>query len=204
MKALLIVDVQNDFLPGGSLAVPGGDEIVPLINELLPHYGLVFATQDWHPANHGSFASNHEGQEIGTTIELAGLPQILWPDHCIQHTPGAEFSSDLKSGNIDEVVQKGTHVEVDSYSGFFDNGHRHSTGLAARLRARGVTEVHVCGLATDYCVVFTALDAVRESFATTLLEDACRGVNLQEGDVENALREMAAAGVTITSTPDLF
>lgn len=202
MKALLIVDVQNDFLPGGSLAVPGGEEIVPLINELIPSYPLVAATQDWHPANHGSFASNHAGGKVGQSIELDGLQQILWPDHCIQETPGAEFSPSLNSGAIDLVVSKGTRSDIDSYSGFHDNGKRHATGLADELRKRGVTAVDVCGLATDYCVKFTALDAVAEGFETRLLLDACRGVDLNPGDIATAIDVMREAGMAIlTNNP---
>lgn len=202
MKALLIVDVQNDFLPGGSLAVPGGEEIVPLINELIPNYGLVAATQDWHPADHGSFASNHAGSEVGQSIELDGLLQILWPDHCVQETQGAELSPALNTAAIDLVVPKGTRTNIDSYSGFHDNGRRHATGLADELRKRGVTAVDVCGLATDYCVKFTALDAVSEDFETRLLLDASRGVELTPGDIADAIDEMRNAGVTIlTNNP---
>ncbi|MGJ8724170.1 MAG: bifunctional nicotinamidase/pyrazinamidase [Roseibacillus sp.] len=194
MKALLIVDLQNDFLPGGALGVNGGDELVPHINELLPHYDLVVATQDWHPADHGSFASNHPGKEIGDTIKLAGLPQILWPTHCVQGTTGANFAPGLDTGRIDTVFRKGIDPAIDSYSGFYDNGHRNSTGLADYLRDKGVSNLHVCGIATDYCVKFTVLDALKENFPTTLLTDACRGVDLTLGDIERALQEMKAAG----------
>ncbi len=200
MNALLIVDLQNDFLPGGALAVTGGDEIIPVLNRLQPAFDLVVATQDWHPANHGSFAANHPGQTPGAMIEFHGLPQILWPTHCVQGTPGADFAPDLDRHGWARVFHKGTDPGIDSYSGFFDNGHRQATGLADYLRASGVIEVFVTGLATDYCVKFTALDAAQLGFRTHLIADACRGVNLQPGDVDRALAEMRAAGVAITTS----
>ncbi len=195
MPTLIIVDVQNDFCPGGALAVPEGDRIVPLINSLQPRYELVVATQDWHPADHGSFAASHPGRSPGELIELAGLPQILWPVHCVQGTPGAEFHPGLNLDRVARTFRKGTNPQIDSYSGFFDNGRRTSTGLGEYLRGQGVKEVHVCGLATDYCVKWTALDAVDQGFETCLLEDACRGVELHSGDVQKALEEMRRAGV---------
>ena len=197
MKALLLIDLQNDFLPGGSLAVPDGDAVVPVANRLMPAYDLVVATKDWHPAGHGSFASGHAGKQPGEVVELAGLPQVLWPDHCVQHTRGAELHADLNAGGIDEVVTKGTDSGIDSYSGFFDNGHRKATGLTDLLRARGVDAVDIAGLALDYCVKFTALDAVKEGFTTTVLLDGCRAVNLQPGDGDAAVAEMQAAGVQV-------
>jgi nicotinamidase/pyrazinamidase len=195
MRALIIVDVQNDFCPGGALAVPGGDQVVPVINRLQPQYDLVVATQDWHPADHGSFAANHTGCKPGDVVDLGGLPQILWPIHCVQETPGAEFHPSLSLNRIACVFRKGTNPQIDSYSGFFDNGHRASTGLAEYLRERSVDVVHVCGLATDYCVRFTALDAVELGLQTHLLEDACRGVELHTGDVDRAIDEMHHRGV---------
>lgn len=195
MPALIIVDVQNDFCPGGALAVPAGDQIVPLINRLQARYDLVVATQDWHPADHGSFAVNHPGRAPGEMIELAGLPQILWPVHCVQGTPGAEFHAALNLDRVAHIFRKGTNPQIDSYSGFFDNGHRASTGLSEYLREQAAKEVHVCGLATDYCVKFTALDAVALGFETHLLEDACRGVELHPGDVQQAIDEMRRRGV---------
>lgn len=196
-RALLLIDLQNDFLPGGALAVPGGDEVIPVANALVDGFDLVVATQDWHPRGHGSFASAHPGEKPGGVVKLAGLPQVLWPDHCVQGTPGAAFHPELNTAAIDEVVQKGTDPDIDSYSGFFDNGHRLATGLTALLRARGVTAVDVMGLALDYCVKFTALDAVREGFATAVRLDGCRAVNLQPGDGAAAVEEMRAAGVQI-------
>jgi nicotinamidase/pyrazinamidase len=197
MKALILVDLQNEFLPGGALAVPDGDAVIPLANELQRVFPLVVATQDWHPANHGSFAVNHPGRNVIDQIELNGLPQTLWPSHCVQDTKGAEFSPTLRRERITQVFQKGTDPGIDSYSGFFDNGHRKATGLGDWLRERGVNEVYVCGLATDYCVKFTALDAVQLGFKTHLIEDASRGVNLRPNDVANAIVEMKRAGVVI-------
>jgi nicotinamidase/pyrazinamidase len=203
MKVLIVVDVQNDFCPGGALAVRNGDHVVPVINDLQPRFDLVVATQDWHPANHKSFASNHATRQVGDLIELDGLSQVLWPDHCVQSTPGAEFVDALSTRNIKRVFQKGTDPEVDSYSGFFDNGHRHSTGLGDYLQEHDVTDVYVVGLATDYCVKFTALDAQALGFKTFVIEDACRGVELQEGDVRRALDDVRAAGVTVLSSNDI-
>lgn len=196
MKALILVDIQNDFVPGGALPVAEGDQIVPVVNALQPKFELVVATQDWHPPNHGSFAANHPGTKPGDVIELHGLSQILWPVHCVQGTPGAEFVASLDLTRVEKVFHKGTDPGIDSYSGFFDNGHRKATGLGDYLKQRGVSEVYVAGLATDYCVKFTALDARQLEFDTYLVTDACRGVNLNPGDVERAVDEMRAAGVT--------
>ena len=197
MKALIIVDVQNDFCPGGALAVPGGDGIIPAINRFQAEFELVVATQDWHPANHGSFAANHPGRQPGDEIELGGLRQTLWPVHCVQDTPGAELHPALDRGPIAAVFRKGLDPTVDSYSGFFDNGRRQATGLEDFLRQRGADELFICGLATDYCVKYTALDAVALGFRTRLVAAACRGVELRPGDVARALAEMAAEGVAI-------
>jgi nicotinamidase/pyrazinamidase len=198
-KALILVDIQNDFCPGGALAVTDGDAVIELANRLAPAYDLVIATQDWHPASHESFASHH-GKTPGTLIELHGLPQVLWPDHCVQGSPGAEFHPRLERSLVAKTFQKGTHPTVDSYSGFFDNGHRHATGLGEFLQAEGVSDVDVIGLATDYCVKFTALDAQQLGFKTRVLVDACRGVELNPGDVARALEELARAGVTVTTS----
>ncbi len=197
MKALVIVDVQNDFCPKGALAVPEGDQVVDTINRIQPEFDLVVATQDWHPAEHGSFAANHPGRCVGDQIDLDGLAQILWPVHCVQGTAGAELHPELNRSRIARVFQKGADPTVDSYSGFFDNGHRHATGLAEYLQGQGVTEVYVCGLATDYCVMFTALDAVGLGFKTHLLEKACRGVELSPGDVQQAVEQMRRQGVIV-------
>jgi nicotinamidase/pyrazinamidase len=194
MNALIIVDVQNDFVPGGALPVAGGDKVVPVINDLQPKFDLVVATQDWHPASHKSFAANHPGKKPGEVIEFNGLPQILWPVHCVQDTTGAAFVPTLDLKRIAKVFPKGTDVMIDSYSGFFDNGHLKATGLGAYLKERGVTEVYVVGLATDYCVKFTALDALQLGFKTHLIEDASSGVNLAPGDAQRALEEVGRAG----------
>ncbi|MDB5329369.1 MAG: Nicotinamidase [Phycisphaerales bacterium] len=200
MKTLILVDIQNDFTPGGTLPVPEGDRIVALVNQLQNRFDLIVATQDWHPANHGSFAANHPGRKPGEVIDLHGLRQILWPVHCVQNTPGAAFVPGLETKRISRVFQKGTDPTIDSYSGFFDNGRRKATGLGDYLKEKGATDVYVCGLATDYCVKFTALDARSLGFKTYLIEDASRGVNLKPGDVEAAVEEMARAGVTVTKS----
>src|SRR5712664_1603411 len=203
MRTLILVDIQNDFLPGGALAVPRGNEVVPVANRLQPGFKLVVATQDWHPAGHGSFASTHPGRKAGELAELAGLPQVLWPDHCVQGSPGAAFAPGLEMNRVETIFRKGTDPRIDSYSGFFDNGHRKSTGLGEWLRQKDVSEVFVCGLATDYCVKFTALDAVQFGFKTLLVQDASRGVNLHSDDASKAVEEMKQAGVVILQSPSL-
>jgi nicotinamidase-related amidase/8-oxo-dGTP pyrophosphatase MutT (NUDIX family) len=195
MNALILVDLQNDFLPGGALAVPHGDDVLPVANALQPFFELIVATQDWHPRDHQSFASQHAGRSVGDSIQLEGLPQILWPDHCVQGTRGAELASALQQHSIAAVFRKGVDPTIDSYSGFFDNGHRRSTGLGDYLKEQRVSEVFVLGLATDYCVRATALDALELGFRTFLIEDACRGVDLQPGDVRKAVEEMERRGV---------
>jgi nicotinamidase/pyrazinamidase len=198
LAALILVDIQNDFLPGGALAIPRGDEVVAVANRLMERYELVVATQDWHPPNHGSFASQHPGRKVGDIITLGGLSQILWPDHCVAGTSGAQFAPDLQSGRIHKVFYKGTDVDVDSYSCFYDNAHRRSTGLAEYLRQCEVGEVHLAGLATDYCVKFSALDARAEGWPTTVILEGVRGVELRPGDCERACAEMQRAGVVIS------
>jgi nicotinamidase/pyrazinamidase len=204
MKALILVDIQNDFLPGGALAVPDGDAVIPVANKLQAVFPLVVATQDWHPANHGSFAASHPGKKVFEQIELNGLPQTLWPVHCVQNTKGADLANALDRNRIAKIFPKGTDAGIDSYSGFFDNGHRKSTGLGEWLKVQGVTEVFVCGLATDYCVKFTALDAVGMGFKTHFIEDASRGVNLRPDDVKNAIDEMKRARIAIVQSADLL
>jgi nicotinamidase/pyrazinamidase len=209
VRALILVDIQNDFLPGGALPVPAGDRVVPLANELARHFELVVATQDWHPPRHESFAATREGRKVGDVVDLYGLPQVLWPVHCVQHTRGAELAPELEQHRIARIFQKGTDPRVDSYSGFYDNGHRAATGLGGYLTALGVTDVYICGLATDYCVKATALDAVKLGFNTFVIEDACRGVDRTPGDVVFAIEEMKRAGVQlirsgeVLKTPDL-
>ena len=203
MRALILVDIQNDFLPGGALAVPHGDEVIPVANRVQPAFDLVVATQDWHPARHGSFASRHPGRRPGDMAELGGLPQVLWPDHCVQGSRGAAFASDLEMNRVEAIFRKGTDPGIDSYSGFFDNGHRKSTGLADYLKGRGVDQIYVLGLATDYCVKFTALDARKLGFRAVLVEDGSRGVELRPGDVARAVEEMKSAGVQVVRSDEL-
>lgn len=198
MKTLVLIDIQNDFLPGGALAVPEGDLIVPVVNRLLPEFDLIVATQDWHPADHGSFAANHPGQAVYSQGELNGLPQTFWPVHCVRNTGGALFAPGLETRRIARVFPKGMNPGIDSYSGLFDNGHRASTGMGEWLKAAGASELWVAGLATDYCVKFTVLDALREGFAVHVLSQACRGVDLTPGDCARALEEMRAAGAEVT------
>ncbi|GAB4426743.1 MAG: bifunctional nicotinamidase/pyrazinamidase [Bacteroidia bacterium] len=203
MRALILVDIQNDFVPGGALAVQEGDQIVPLVNRLQTHFDLIVATQDWHPAHHGSFAANHPGHQPGERIDLHGLPQILWPVHCVQGSAGADFVATLDRSRVRQVFPKGTDPEIDSYSGFFDNGRRKATGLGDYLRQAGVDSVYIVGLATDYCVKYTALDAASLGFETYVVADACRGVDLQPGDSEQALADMRAAGVQVIGSEAL-
>ena len=200
MNALILVDLQNDFCPGGALAVDEGDQVIPIANQLMEKFDLVVATQDWHPANHGSFAANHPWRKPGQVIDLHGLQQVLWPIHCVQESFGAEFVPALDQKAITKVFVKGTDIEIDSYSGFFDNGHRKATGLGDYLKEQNVKEVYVLGLATDYCVKFTALDALELGFKTHLVLDACRGVNLNPGDVDKAVAEMKEKGVQIINS----
>ncbi len=203
MHALILIDLQNDFCPGGALAVPHGDAVVPIANRLQERFELVVATQDWHPAGHASFAANHAGRNPGDVVELDGLQQVLWPIHCVQDTPGAQLHSDLDTTNLARVFRKGTDPRIDSYSGFFDNGHRKATGLGEYLKQQGVTDVFLCGLATDYCVKYSALDAVTLGFNTWLIPDACRGIDLEPGDVEQAIAHMEREGVQIIQAKEV-
>ena len=203
MRALLLVDIQNDFMPFGALPVPDGDAVVAVANALMARFPLVVATQDWHPSDHGSFASAHPGHAPGDVIDLGGVAQVLWPDHCVQGSPGASLHSALDVGGIDHVVRKGTDPAIDSYSAFYDNGHLKDTGLAAFLNERGVDELVVVGLATDYCVKFTVLDAAGLGFGVTVVEDGCRAVNLAPGDGEAAFAEMRAAGARVIGMESL-
>lgn len=196
-KALLMVDLQNDFCAGGNLAVPGGDEIISLANQLQEQFDIIIATQDWHPNDHFSFAINHPQRQAGEIIDLNGIMQILWPAHCVQNTKGAAFHPRLDTQKINKIFYKGTDYKVDSYSAFFDNAKLHSTGLADYLRDLQVDTLYIMGLATDYCVKFTALDAISLDFNVYLIEDACRGVELHTNDI--AINEMQAAGVKIIS-----
>lgn len=192
MKALIIVDIQNDFLPGGALAVKEGDAVIPVINKLQTHFDLVVATQDWHPPDHKSFASSHLGKKIFDEIILDGLLQVLWPDHCVQETKGAEFSSLLNTKKIEAIFRKGMDKNIDSYSGFFDNGKKKATGMDAYLKGRGITEIYVTGLAADYCVNFTASDGLYLGFESTIITDATRPID--EENLKKAMEEFISKG----------
>lgn len=204
MEALIAIDLQNDFMPGGALAVPHGDEVIPAANRLMTSFDLVVATQDWHPENHGSFAAAHPGRKVGAMTTLGGVAQLLWPVHCVQGSDGASFHPALDSGRFSHIVRKGSNPAIDSYSGFFDNDHRTSTGLESFLRQQRVERVYVFGLATDYCVKYTAIDAAKLGFVTFVIDDACRGVNVNPGDVQRSLDEMRAAGITIVRVDDVL
>ncbi|WP_010230946.1 bifunctional nicotinamidase/pyrazinamidase [Gillisia marina] len=201
MRALVIIDLQNDFIPGGSLAVPGGDEIVPIINELQNKFDLVIATQDWHPSNHSSFAENHPGKREFEIIKLNGIDQKLWPVHCVQNLKGAEFHPDLNSKKIEAIFRKGTDKNIDSYSGFYDNAHLKSTGLSGYFKDKGVTSLYFCGLAAEYCVYFSIIDALKEGFKAVLIEDATRAISKE--DFKKAKKETLRAGGKIKTTSDL-
>jgi len=203
MNALILVDIQNDFCPGGALAVPDGDAVVAVANALMPQFALVVATQDAHPPDHLSFAAQHPGKHAYEQIELEGLPQVLWPVHCVQGSAGAAFHPELEVTRIARVFPKGTDRRIDSYSGFFDNGKRKATGLGDYLRETQVSDVYVMGLATDYCVKWTALDAVALGFRVHLIEDGCRGVGLGADDVARALAELREAGVRLMRSSEL-
>jgi nicotinamidase/pyrazinamidase len=202
MKTLLIIDVQNDFIPGGSLSVPNGDKIVPIINAIQTKFDLVVATQDWHPEDHVSFASNHEGKSNFDVIELHGQPQTLWPNHCVQGTKGAEFHPDLNTEKFEAIFRKGTDKTIDSYSAFFDNGHLKSTGLAGYLKEKGVTELFLCGLASDICVYFSIYDAFKEGFDCTFVEDASKA--LDGNQFEILKKEMLNMGIKIITSESIL
>lgn len=201
MKTLIIVDAQIDFMPGGALAVKEGDQIIPVINKMLPNFDLVVATQDWHPENHKSFAINHSGKKEFDVIQLDGLEQILWPPHCVQGSKGAEFHPDLETKSIEAIFRKGMDVEIDSYSGFFDNGHKKSTGLAGYLKEKGAEELYFCGLAADICVYYSLLDALNEGFTSTLIEDAA--IALNEEKYEEIKQNLIKKGGRIISSEAL-
>jgi nicotinamidase/pyrazinamidase len=203
MDALILVDLQNDFMPGGALAVRDGDQVVPVANRAQRRFELVLATQDWHPPDHSSFAANHPGRRVGEVVEIDGLEQILWPVHCVRNTPGACLVSGLQTQPVRKIFYKGTDPSIDSYSAFFDNAHRKGTGLGDYLREQGVGRVSLMGLATDYCVLASALDACELGFETTLIEDGFRGVELQTGDTARSIRKMREAGVRVVRSGDL-
>jgi nicotinamidase/pyrazinamidase len=201
-STLIVIDVQNDFCPGGALAVPGGDEILPLVNRLIEVHDHVVLTQDWHPAGHSSFASSHAGQSPFGSVRMPYGDQTLWPDHCVQGTAGAEFHRDLAWTKAELVIRKGFRVGVDSYSAFYENDRTTPTGLAGYLRERGFTTLILVGLATDFCVAYSALDAARLGFATTVVTDACRAIDLG-GSLAAAEAQMRQAGVILTDSTRL-
>jgi len=193
--ALIVIDVQNDFCPGGALAVPEGDEIVPMINAMMGDFDAVILTQDWHPEGHSSFASSHGDKAPYDMIEMPYGPQVLWPDHCVQNRDGAAFHDDLRTDG-DLILRKGFRREIDSYSAFFENDQKTPTGLEGYLRTRGISDLTLVGLATDFCVNFSAVDAARLGFNTTVRMEACRAIDL-DGSLRAAMNNMAAAGVTL-------
>jgi nicotinamidase/pyrazinamidase len=202
-RVLLVIDVQNDFCPGGSLAVEDGEAVVPVINRIMPLFARVVATQDWHPADHVSFAGSHPGHKPLDIIDAGGIEQVLWPDHCVQGTRGAELNGRLEAGKIELVVRKGLRKGMDSYSAFFENDRRTETGLRYYLKGLRARELFVCGLATDYCVLASALDARKVGFKVTLVRDACRGVDYPKGSVDKALAAMEKAGVKMVESAAL-
>jgi nicotinamidase/pyrazinamidase len=195
-SALIVIDVQNDFCPGGALGVADGDAILPVVNRMIAQAGHVVLTQDWHPSGHSSFASSHAGKAPFETVAMAYGDQTLWPDHCIQGTAGAAFHPAVDWTRAELVIRKGFRPSIDSYSAFYENDHATPTGLAGYLRERGITDLTLCGLATDYCVAFSALDAVREGFAVTVAMDACRAIDLG-GSLAAMTRRMQEAGVRL-------
>ena len=203
MKALLIVDLQNDFCPGGALAVPDGDEIVSTVNKLTNIFNTVIQTQDWHPADHSSFASSHEGKEPYDTIEVDYGEQVLWPDHCVQGSMGAEFHPELNTLKTQVVIRKGFRKAIDSYSTFFENDQETTTGLTGYLKERGITDLYTVGLATDFCVKWSVLDGIDEGFNMHIVEDAVKGIDL-DGSLDQAWKEMKEKGVNIVTSDDLL
>lgn len=202
VKALVLIDLQNDFMPWGSLPVPKADELITLANALQDHFDVVVATQDWHPADHASFAANHPDRNVGDVIDLEGLRQELWPAHCVQHSDGASLVKGLDVSRA-HIARKGSDKMIDSYSAFSDNGHRKDTGLHGYLQSKKVDTIYVLGVATDYCVKFTALDGRRLGYDVYLIEDACRGIDLKPGDIDHALDEMHRAGVKIIKSMEI-
>jgi len=202
MNALLLVDIQNDFLPDGSLPVPEGDEIIPVVNRLQDYFDIIVATQDWHPEDHGSFASSHEGRQPGEKVELDGVEQILWPDHCVQDSEGAELADGLKTEKVVKIIKKGTDPKIDSYSGFYDNQHRRATGLHNYLQEKNVDTVFVTGLAADVCVRFTILDALELGYKTYLIKDATRAVGGEEA-FNKTMKELESKGAKIVTSEEI-
>ncbi len=202
-KALVVVDIQNDFCPGGALEVTQGDEIIPIVNRIMISFNKIIATQDWHPQNHQSFASNNEGSAPYDVINLGVTEQVLWPDHCIMGTTGSEFHKDLHTDHFDLIIRKGQHREIDSYSGFLENDKITETGLRGYLQGLELKTIYIAGLATDYCVFYTAIDAVNYGFNVYLIEDACRGIDVPENNIKNSLESMKKAGIQIIQSDEI-
>jgi nicotinamidase/pyrazinamidase len=203
MKALLMIDIQKDFLPGGSLPVEEGDLIIPVVNRLQQAFELIIATQDWHPQDHGSFASNHKDRKPGDEVDLDGVGQVLWPDHCVQGSEGAGFAHDLYMGKVQKIIQKGKDPRIDSYSGFFDNKHKKDTGLHDYLQERNVDTVYITGLAADICVRYTALDALELGYHAILVKEATRAVGGAEA-FQITMRELKDKGVQVISSEEVI
>jgi len=203
MKALLVVDIQNDFCPGGALAVPNGDSIIPVVNNLIEHYDVIVQTQDWHPHGHSSFASSHDGKDPFDTIEMDYGTQVLWPDHCVQGSKGAEFHKDLNTQKSQVIIRKGFRKAIDSYSTFFENDQKTTTGLSGYLKQRGITDLYTVGLATDFCVKWSILDGIDEGFTMHIVEDAVKGIDLN-GSLDEAWDEMKKKGVKVTQSKDIL
>jgi len=203
MKALLIVDVQNDFCPGGALEVPEGDKVVPVINSLTPHFDAVIQTQDWHPAGHYSFASSHDQKEPFDTIKMEYGNQVLWPDHCVQGSEGAQFHPDLETLKTQVVIRKGFRKEIDSYSAFYENDNKTKTGVTGYLNTRGIDTLYVAGLATDFCVKWSVLDGIKDGFNLYVVEDAVLGIDM-DGSVDAAWQEMKEAGAAVVKSDQIL
>lgn len=201
MKTLVIVDAQYDFMPGGALEVKEGDKIIPVINQIQDKFELVVATQDWHPKGHSSFASSHDGKNAFEKIDWRGMEQVLWPDHCVQGSKGAEIHADLNTKTVEAIFRKGMNPKIDSYSGFYDNGHEKSTGLSGYLKEKNAKELYFCGLAADICVYFTIKDALREGFKVKLIKDATRPLDVN--DFKDQQKELSSRGVEIIESNDL-
>ena len=195
MKVLIIIDVQNDFLINGSLEVPDGNDVIEPINEIIKNYALVVATKDWHPLDHVSFASNHQGKKIGDVVKVNNLDQILWPVHCVQESKGSDFPTTLNIKAINKIIYKGTNSQIDSYSGFHDNGKIRSTGLSDYLKAKNITSIDYVGLVTEYCVKFTVFDSIKEGFRSRVILKGIKGINLEESN--KALKEMRSKGIDL-------
>lgn len=202
MKTLIIIDAQNDFMPGGSLEVPKGDEIVPIMNAIQDKFDLVVASQDWHPQDHVSFASNHPERFIFDEIEVHGKAQTLWPDHCVQNSKGAAFHEDLNTEKWNKIFQKGTDPQIDSYSAFYDNGHLKSTGLSDYLKEKGAKELYMCGLAADICVYYSLMDAADEGFSCYFIEDASKPLDSE--NFGKLKEEMEAKGIKIINSSEIL